>query len=140
MAGGNLYYDLFLDNQRQQKSPDSGEKQNSRLPGDSMPGFDGTFAGALIPQFRSASGISEESIAEGGGNVNLFILEVTDMKTGKRLPEYEDELTDDDTDQRHNDTNGKAEGVFRRPPDLSNLVETDWVAVTAGEPIIISQA
>jgi hypothetical protein len=74
--------------------------------GTKMPGFDASFEeGAYTPWTRISPGISEDSIAEGGGNVNLFILEVTDIKTGKRLPEYEDELTD--ADQRHNDTNEK---------------------------------
>ena len=38
-AQGNVYYDLFLDNQRQKESPARNLEQNPRLAGDSMPGI-----------------------------------------------------------------------------------------------------
>ena len=70
--------------------------------------------GANPPWSRSASGISGDSIAEGGGEINLFVLEVVDMKTGERLPEYEDKaeapatdtLTFDAKSLRRKDENG----------------------------------
>jgi len=36
------------------------------------------------------SDIFNEGIGDEPGQVNLFIAKVTDIKTGKRLPEYED--------------------------------------------------
>jgi hypothetical protein len=56
-----------------------------------IPGFNDSFEkGVKAPWGRLLPGIFRFTLNQAGKEVNLFILEVTDIATGRRLPEYED--------------------------------------------------
>jgi hypothetical protein len=59
--------------------------------GTKIPGLDTTFVrrGTPLRSVRNP-GFFKDNLGDAAGEVNLFILEVVDIATGKRLPEYED--------------------------------------------------
>jgi hypothetical protein len=59
--------------------------------GTKMPSFDERSEEADVPAyFRGSPGISNQSLQQSPEKINLYILEVIDIATGKRMPEYED--------------------------------------------------
>jgi SPP1 gp7 family putative phage head morphogenesis protein len=58
--------------------------------GTKIPGFDSDFGKRVKAPSRIKPGMLEDNLQDSGGEVNLFILEVIDIATGRRLPEYED--------------------------------------------------
>lgn len=57
-----------------------------------IPEFTGLLKRGLLPPSPGEPPVFlEDSIAEGGEKINLYILEVTDLATGERLAEHEDE-------------------------------------------------